>query len=341
MSKYALLTQPPVVLGRDNKLHRATLTLPGAEGVEIPNMWSSVRDVKDLMRDLKQRFQLYHSGTPDMDSYAWDVEDCLRFIVGNPAYTQHMHELEDLEIIIRGDGLPVGSRHASFLLLSLGNFGKLSKCLAFNFPINLAEMDEKNREAVRLAFQRNLDKLNKWSREEHVTLYPEVTFHVRVEWGGDESWLRMLLGLLSAKELLACIKCMWMRCEYYDPEARVDRVVTAFAKLHARGTADHQHAPLITEAHIRQIHHCGMHAISPFGKDLLQLSFDHLLFMAAAGVPLWEQAQRWIKQHRIHVDITYLHPLPPFPHFFSACFPTFPRLTFPHSPPPRIIFPQI
>ena len=300
ISRYEVLTKPPQVIQDDGYFGPASIA-----GVEIPNMWASVKDVKKVIKDLKARFKFFPTGKEGTDACYWDVEDCIKFICRSEVYMEQMQDPHHLEIIVRGDGLPVGGNHACFLLLTLGNFGILSKCLGFNFPINIAEVDEKNREEVRLAFQHNMDKLNDWARHPIVEIAPGITVTVKVEWGGDESWLRMMLGLMSSKEALACIKCHWRRNSKYQPAGRVERVFDTLHALYEQGCLDQAAAPLITFADIADIHHCGMHAIIRFGKDLVQISFEHLQKEATHGRPKWEVAKQWFKSHRIKCDITY------------------------------------
>ncbi|EFE48794.1 hypothetical protein NEIELOOT_02448, partial [Neisseria elongata subsp. glycolytica ATCC 29315] len=57
---------------------------------------------------------------------------------------------------------------------------------------------------------------------------------------------------------------------------------------------------------IWQIHHCGMHAIIPFGKDLLALCFNHLYALQTAGSNLFGRAQQWLDSHHINVKIEYV-----------------------------------
>ncbi len=111
----------------------------------------------------------------------WSVEKWLQFMFSSKTYFGYMQHPEELEIIVRSDGIPVGRRHASFLVATLGNFDVLSKCIGFNFPINIAEVNEKNREDVREAFRANLEILNNWSLMGHVEVFPGVVVKVRVE----------------------------------------------------------------------------------------------------------------------------------------------------------------
>lgn len=138
-----------------------------------------------------------------------------------PAYFNTMKNPLRLEIIIRGDGFPIGGGHACFLLAALGNCEEMSKCLSFNFPINIAAISEKNRERVRQAFAANLAKLNMWSHLGQMELLGLI-INVKVEWGGDEAWMRMMLGLQSSSADLACFKCLWLRPleKEFGPEIR-------------------------------------------------------------------------------------------------------------------------
>ena len=77
-----------------------------------------------------------------MDFFAdkWDIEEWLRWVYTHNFFSQFLQDPLHAKIVIRGDGLPVGGRKACFLLATVLNFGLLSKCVAFNFVINLAEV---------------------------------------------------------------------------------------------------------------------------------------------------------------------------------------------------------
>jgi hypothetical protein len=299
-SRYEQLVDSSRIMGPGSIFEKATVF-----GVPVPNFWCSIGKLRDQWKEYKAMFHLRHSGSSTSESYMWDVEECLRFVFSSKTYMQYFDTPTTVEAIVRGDGMPVGSSHACFLLLTFGNFGLFGKCLGFNFPINLAEISEKNREEVREAFWENLCKLNQWSKVGYLQVFPQLTIRIRVEWGGDESWLRMMLGLLSSKEQLACIKCLWLRDTEYLPETRIDRTIESMIEFAKRGTLDQSNMPFILYGTMDQIHHCGMHAIIPFGKDILQRSFEHLQRCEGAQHPLWLQAQQWLKKHHISVDIAY------------------------------------
>lgn len=255
-------------------------------------------------------FNIIPSGPEEITSHRWPVLDWIRFLYNNEVYHSGMENPHDLELIIRGDGFPVAAnRHACFLMGTFGNFGPLSQCLAFNFPLVLAEVNEKSRNKVRQAFSETLKELNELQKIGFVRINAHLVVKVRVEWGGDESWMRMMLGLKSCKEALGCYNCYWHRASEYAEAFRVDRVLAFFHLFFVRGTVDNPDPPNIWEGRIRQCHHCGMHAFIPFGKDLIQYSFLWLRVLEAAGTPRYKQAEVWLKQHHINVDISY-----PFQH---------------------------
>ena len=300
LKRYRDIQKTNLVKGTEGKFVQ-----PEVFGVPVPNMWAPLASAEETWAEYKKKFNLLPTRTPDMDSHMWPALDLLRFIFLSQTYMEHVEDPLHIELIVRGDGLPVGSSHAVFLVAMLGNFGILGKTLGFNFPLNLAEVSEKNRAKVRLALLENLITLNEWSKVGYVEIFPGLVVHIKVEWGGDESWLRLMLGLLSAKEQLACIKCLWRRQDVYDPATRVDRIIDALGRHFLRGTMDSAAPPLITHADMHQIHHCGMHAIIPFGKDILQRSFEHLQYQEQLGEPVWEAASQWLRRHNISVDITY------------------------------------
>lgn len=71
----------------------------------------------------------------------WKVDKWLDFVLSSRFYKQFycFTEGDEAELIIRGDGFKSGNQHRTFLLATLGNFGLLSKCVLFNFVINLCE----------------------------------------------------------------------------------------------------------------------------------------------------------------------------------------------------------
>jgi hypothetical protein len=299
-SRYEALVRPPIVVHNQESFY-----VPTIAAVKIPSFWASTKKLKKEWARMKQEFEISQVAA-GVNGYAWSPLACLQFIMKKEQYSKYIDTPLDLEVIVRGDGLPVGGSHASFLLLTLGNFGKLGKCLSFNFIIALAEVNEKNQDGIRSSFASTMDQLNRWSRDGYVEVFSDLVCKVRVEYGGDESWLRMMLGFKSASENLACIKCLWQRGTQYNEDERCERIVQSLGAFMARGTLDQVNPPLITEGAMYQIHHCGMHAIIPFGKDLCQLILDHLLRIEESGNSRMLEAASWMHRHHINVDVTYL-----------------------------------
>lgn len=191
---------------------RQQFKIPFLDGnVKIPSMWPSTASVLELWKTLKEKFPLIES-VPGVDGYCWSVKQWLEFVLGRGPYYNYIDDIDNLEIIVRGDGLLVADgRNCCFLIVTLGNFGMNGKLVGFNFPLCLAEVSESNREDVRKMFFPILKELNELSMCGQVNLCGGLRFNVRVEYGGDESWMRMLLGLKSSRELLACFKCFWER----------------------------------------------------------------------------------------------------------------------------------
>lgn len=84
---------------------------------------------------------------------AWRVDKWLNYVTKSPFYSLFIEDPNNLEIILRGDGFKAGKQPYTFLLTSLGNFGILSKCVLFNFVINLAAVEESSVEDLRTAFE--------------------------------------------------------------------------------------------------------------------------------------------------------------------------------------------
>lgn len=261
-SRYEVFASTNEVLGADGKFQTAVV-----EGVKVPNFWAPQRVVRELWKKIKGEFNIQG----DKDSHYWHVKDMMAFIYSNETYAKYLEEPRNVELIVRGDGMSVGSNPSCFLICTLGNFGIYSKTLWFNFPICIMNFSEKDREAVCKAAEANLLALNEWQHSGFLEVLPGYEVKIRVEWGGDEAWLRILLGLLSSKEGLACLLCYWLRGMKYDPSMRVDRVLSAFPDFFLRGTLDHKNMPMITEGDISQVHNCAMHSIMAFGKDLCEV----------------------------------------------------------------------
>lgn len=237
---------------------------------------------------------------PSVDAHYWPVDEYLQYICESPNYRQYFKQDKFLEIIVRGDGMPVGGKKSCFLLVTLGNFEEKSKCLGFNFPVNLAEVDDKNREAVRIAFHHNIKLLNTMAKQQYVILPNGTQVACSVHWGGDEAWLRMLLGLLSAKELLACLRCLWQRMDASLPRA-TSRTLESFRFLAQRQHRDHAAVPIIDALNLSFVHTDAMHALPPFGKDIC----GYVRKLLAADTEKLDLAQEWLRQHSINVTITY------------------------------------
>ena len=112
---------------------------PSVHGVPIPNIWASDAAFKETWKEWKETFD-FQTPTTSFPSSEWSVFDCLRWIYKRKHYARHLKNRECAKLIVRGDSFVVGGKPASFLILTLLNFGVLSKCIAFNFVINLAEV---------------------------------------------------------------------------------------------------------------------------------------------------------------------------------------------------------
>lgn len=246
MSSYATLAKPPLVFDERNaKFVPATL-----EGVPIPPLAAPVASFKYTWKLLKDSFKLQRTGN---NSFAFQLEQAIQFFLDHKAYSTHIADKNNLEIIIRGDGFPVGGKHAIFLIVTLGNFGPLGKCIGFNLPINVAEVDESNLEEVRAALQGNLKTAGEMSQKTKWQFAAGFEPNVRVEYGGDEAWLRMLMGIRSSKEQFACLKCLWLRGTLYDPETRVDRLMDFMHHFATDGEIDQRAVPLFCNVRIEQL----------------------------------------------------------------------------------------
>lgn len=105
----------------------------------VPPLWPSNKAFFEAWDSTKQHFKIKEikGATP---SASWKISRCIRWICTQPFYQQFIEDPENLEVIVRGDSAKIGGKKASFLLLTLRNFGVFSKCPAFNFIVNLTEV---------------------------------------------------------------------------------------------------------------------------------------------------------------------------------------------------------
>jgi hypothetical protein len=68
------------------------------------------------------------------------VEEWIRWIYSHMFYLRFVKQPEHAVLVVRGDGFSIARKHGSMLIVTLLNFGMLSKCKSFNFIINLAEV---------------------------------------------------------------------------------------------------------------------------------------------------------------------------------------------------------
>ncbi len=109
-------------------------------GVNLPALWPSNKSFYEEWNTIKEHFNIQLGVDINSPFSSWDINECLKWICNNPFYQPFIQDPEHLEVIVRGDSAPVGGKKASFLLLTLGNFGLFSKCVSFNFLVNLAEV---------------------------------------------------------------------------------------------------------------------------------------------------------------------------------------------------------
>ena len=122
-------------------------------GVPIPQTWPSNEKVMARWIQLRDSFSIKSiTGLGFYASY-WRVDKWLEYILDSPFYSSFITDKQNLEIIVRGDGFKAGKQPCTFLLVTLGNFGILSKCVVFNFMINFAMKGEKDGEELRRAFE--------------------------------------------------------------------------------------------------------------------------------------------------------------------------------------------
>lgn len=122
-------------------------------GAIIPNTWPSNTKVLKRWANLRDSFEIRTVDEVDYFAAAWRVDKWINYLLKSPFYSLFIEDPDNLEIIIRGDGFKVGKQPYTFLLASLGNFGMLSKCIIFNFVVNLAAVKESETEDLRTAFE--------------------------------------------------------------------------------------------------------------------------------------------------------------------------------------------
>ena len=188
-----------------------------------------------------------HVADCDTSAAAWKLDHWLQFVLKSPFYTKYLPRNQPannktIELIICGDGLKTGSAPHTFLLATLGDFGVLSKCILFNFVVNLVAASEKEPDILRQAFRcacmfrsahsgattliffpysYNLNLLEKWTYDGYATLPDGKTVPISVHYGGDNSFLCTMLGLKESKYNNICLHCyaerkQCSRSEYSD-----------------------------------------------------------------------------------------------------------------------------
>lgn len=99
-SQYFKLAQAPKIF--DDKSQ--TFVPATVEGVPIPSFNAPVADFKYTWKLLKESFKLHRTGN---NSFAYKLEDAIRFFFKYEAYAKHIKNPSNLEVIIQGDGFPV------------------------------------------------------------------------------------------------------------------------------------------------------------------------------------------------------------------------------------------
>jgi hypothetical protein len=122
-------------------------------GVRFPNIWPSYKKVYGKWEEMKNSLQI--RSVPDLDFHAgfWPVDQCLEFVLASPFYSRFFEHKNYLELLLRGDEFIGLGESDTFFIISFGNFGIYSKCILFNFLINLAFAKETETEKIRAGFR--------------------------------------------------------------------------------------------------------------------------------------------------------------------------------------------
>jgi hypothetical protein len=107
--------------------------------VPIPPLWASAKSFKSQWSKLKSFFN-FASTSDSFPSHEWPIDECIRWIFTQRYFVKFINDPQNLVLVVRGDGIPLGSKQASFLTMTFLNFGELSKCPSFNFIVNVAEV---------------------------------------------------------------------------------------------------------------------------------------------------------------------------------------------------------
>ena len=124
---------------------------------------------------------------PDLFDYIFgfrDVVDSMRFPTGEQRFC----------LIVRGDGMPLGGETWCQLTVGFANHGWLARTLSYMWTCNVALCAEKESELLGDLFQNNLATLQGIIDSGHIT-FRGWSYPCDVILGGDDPWLRMVLGL--------------------------------------------------------------------------------------------------------------------------------------------------
>ena len=101
-----------------------------------------------------------------------------------------------LDVIIRGDGVPVGCRTSVQLLIGFANFGCLSRMLPYLWTLAVAVVPKNNTVELSWLWRNNLRWIQKFINTGTME-YCGTEYPTRVFFGGDSPWLRHVLGITT------------------------------------------------------------------------------------------------------------------------------------------------
>ena len=109
---------------------------------KMPTIWPSYGKVKTAWGTYKQQFDI--NPIERVKGGEWPICGWWRYVLTCGNYTRHTKQLahNKIEVLEQGDGFKTLGGKACFLIASIANFNLLSKCVNFNFLINLALVEE-------------------------------------------------------------------------------------------------------------------------------------------------------------------------------------------------------
>lgn len=183
------------------------------QNFSIPRLFASIPAVRKCYSTIAlQYMRCIEHIKGEYIGHEWNVIEILEYIWSFSMLRNMLQDTEELELIVKLDGFPVGGASGFFITLTLGNFGVACKCSVLQFILLSSNMPEKDRELLEFMFETNIQVLKRISQVGEVFLErAQVNFKATLAIGGDDPILRTILGLTRSGDIWYCIYCFGIR----------------------------------------------------------------------------------------------------------------------------------